>query len=56
VVMRGGQKGLFVNSTDVCKGTHRAKARLVAHNGRRATLAPKLRPQCKKGKGKKRSG
>ncbi len=55
--MEGGQKGLIVNSTNLCQGTHRAKAELKAHNGKRATLKPVLRSSChkahKKGKRKR---
>ncbi|MGE5281186.1 MAG: hypothetical protein ACM3N0_02490 [Chloroflexota bacterium] len=43
VDQQGGQKGLFVNSTNLCAGKHRATAKLAAHNGRRATLKPAVR-------------
>ena len=52
--MRGGAKGLLVNSRDICKRTYRATVKMNAQNGRAVTLRPKLRAQCgKKGKGKK---
>jgi hypothetical protein len=57
--MRGGRKGLLVNSRDICKGTNRAVAEFTAHNGKVQTLKPKLKAQCstgRKGKGTKRSG
>jgi hypothetical protein len=43
VDMQGGQKGLFVNSTDLCAGKHRAEVRLSAHNGRLANSHPLVR-------------
>ena len=46
VRMQGGQKGLFVNSTDICAAKHRARANAVAQNGRRAVLHPLLRPSA----------
>ena len=53
--MRGGQKGLFVNSTDLCTRRHRAHVVLVGHNGARETLATLLRPQCPRARSAKRS-
>ncbi len=47
VNMQGGSKGLIVNSTNLCKGTHRAKVSLQAQNGKSATLQPKLQSSCK---------
>ena len=44
----GGRKGLFVNSTNLCKGSHRVTARFTGQNGRQATLHPALRTSCKK--------
>jgi hypothetical protein len=40
LAMQGGKKGLIVNSTDLCRNTHRADADLSAQNGRRADLHP----------------
>ena len=49
--MQGGQKGLIVNSTDLCKGAHRAAVRLTAHNGKVQSLKPALRASgCKQGR------
>jgi hypothetical protein len=48
VNMQGGRKGLIVNSTDLCRAKSRANARLDAHNGKRSTLQPLVRAQCKK--------
>jgi hypothetical protein len=55
VRMQGGQKGLIVNSRDICKGENRARIRLFAHNGRREEIAPRLRARCGR-KGGKRKG
>ena len=46
VQMQGGQKGLFVNSTDICKGQHRAMGKLTAQSARQAELKPLMRAQC----------
>jgi len=52
--LKGGKKGLLVNSTDVCKGTHKALAAFTGQNGKLDEYEPALRAQC--GKGKKQSG
>ena len=52
VDMQGGQKGLFVNSTDLCRSKHRSTVRSNAQNGRRSALNPLLRAQCGKQKRK----
>lgn len=54
VTMQGGQKGLIVNSTDLCRGTHRAKVSLEAQNSKSATLEPELQARCKKPRRHKR--
>jgi hypothetical protein len=54
VNMQGGQKGLFVNSTNLCRGTHRARVTLLAQNSKSATLEPKLQAQCKGKKPKRK--
>jgi len=46
--MQGGKKGLFVNSTNLCQGTHRATTAFTAQNGKAVTLHPALRPSCKR--------
>jgi hypothetical protein len=46
--MRGGKKGLLVNSTDICRKSHRASVKLSAHNGRRYSSRPPLRASCAK--------
>jgi hypothetical protein len=40
--MKGGKKGLLTNSTDICRGAHRATAVMRAQNGRAANLRPRL--------------
>jgi len=49
VRMQGGQKGLLVNSRNICAGKNRAAVSLAAHNGRRSRLRPLVRAvRCKK--------
>jgi hypothetical protein len=54
VEMQGGKKGLFQNSTNICKGTHRATLQLDGQNGKVADSNPKLVAQCKGAKKKKK--
>jgi hypothetical protein len=42
-----GRKSLLENSTNICRGTHKAKATFTAHNGQTLTLKPKLVAKCK---------
>lgn len=44
--MQGGNKGLLVNSTNLCAGIQRATAKLTAQNGRRQTLRPVMKASC----------
>jgi hypothetical protein len=44
--MEGGKKGLFVNSTNLCKGVHRAKADFTGQNGKVFSDTPELRVKC----------
>ena len=46
VKMAGGQKGLFVNSRDVCASPAKVKVDLIAHSGKRLGLHPPLVAQC----------
>jgi hypothetical protein len=50
----GAKKGLFVNSTNLCKATHRVSAKFIGQNGKASTLHPALKASCKKGAGRKR--
>jgi hypothetical protein len=56
--MQGGQKGLIVNSTNICKGKHRAIAAFKGQNGRRHEFKPVVKAKCgkkaKKGKSRAR--
>jgi hypothetical protein len=53
---QGAKKGLFQNSTDICKGTHRATLKLNAQNGKVHDTQPKLVAQCSKESKHKRGG
>jgi hypothetical protein len=56
LTMQGGKKGLLVNSTNLCQGTHKVIADFTAHNGKVANLRPELQAKCgkaRKGKGGK---
>jgi hypothetical protein len=50
--MFGGKKGLLVNSTNLCKGSHKAISEFVGQNGKRSDSEPPVKTQCKK-KGRK---
>jgi hypothetical protein len=51
--MQGGDKGLLANSTDICRGLHRAKGVLTGQNGKVHRTSPKVTANCK-GKGRHR--
>jgi hypothetical protein len=53
VSLRGGKKGLFENSTDLCKGTHKALAAFTGHNGKEHDFEPVLKATGCKGQAKK---
>jgi hypothetical protein len=58
--MKGGKKGLLVNSTNLCKQTNRAIADFTGQNGKVHVFNPVLKAQgCskakKKAKGKKKA-
>ncbi len=38
--MHGGKKGPLENSTNICRGTHKATAKFTAHNGKAYPTAP----------------
>ena len=50
----GQKKGLFVNSTDLCKATHKAKVDFTGHNGKAYDYGTPLKVKCPKGKAKKK--
>jgi hypothetical protein len=54
LAMRGGRKGILVNSEDLCAPPRRASARFIAQDNATLSLRPRLRAKCGKGKGGKR--
>jgi hypothetical protein len=57
--MQGGSKGLLANSTDICRGVHRAKGVLTGQNGKIHRTSPKVTANCKgkaRHRGSKRAG
>jgi hypothetical protein len=48
--MQGAKKGLIVNSTDLCAGSHRADVELSGHNGKAYDANPALTAKCGKAK------
>jgi hypothetical protein len=53
ISLRGAKKGLFVNSTNLCKATHKVEANFTGQNGKRAELRPVLKPLGCKGSSRK---
>ena len=51
--MQGGKKGLFENSTNLCKGTHKVEANFTGQNGKIWNKTPELVPTACKAKAKK---
>jgi hypothetical protein len=49
VTAHGAKKGLFQNSTNICKGTHLATVKLAAQSGKTHEIRPELKADCKKG-------
>jgi hypothetical protein len=47
--MRGGKKGLLVNSRNLCKAPGRAEAKLGAQNGKTRVAHPVMKTGCRKG-------
>ena len=54
--MRGGQKGLFVNSRNICAHRYRANLKLDAQNGKAFDARPPMRAKCGHKKHRKRHG
>jgi hypothetical protein len=46
LTMKGGDKGLLVNSRNLCRGASRALVRLKGQNGRNGSSRPALKNQC----------
>ncbi|HET8955333.1 MAG TPA: hypothetical protein VFN18_06720 [Solirubrobacterales bacterium] len=53
--MQGGRKGLFVNSTDLCRRKHNAIVSFVGQNGKVHDFNTPLKPQCGKKSKKSRA-
>jgi hypothetical protein len=51
--MQGGKKGLFENSTNLCKGTHKVEANFTGQNGKVSDKTPELVPTACKAKAHK---
>ena len=51
--MQGGKKGLFENSTNLCKGTHKVEANFTGQNGKIWDKTPELVPTACKAKAHK---
>jgi hypothetical protein len=49
VDMQGAKKGLIVNSTNLCAGTHRANVAFDAQNGKELSSKPEVGASCGKG-------
>jgi hypothetical protein len=49
VNLQGGKKSLLENSTDICRGLHKATVKMEGHNGRRHNLRTPLKASCGKG-------
>jgi uncharacterized repeat protein (TIGR01451 family) len=47
ITMQGGNKGLLVNSRDICAHKYRIDAEFKGQNGKEAALTPKLRAACR---------
>jgi uncharacterized repeat protein (TIGR01451 family) len=54
--MKGGKKGLLVNSENLCETTSRAIADFTAQNGKVSDTEPVITNSCKKAKKAKRGG
>ncbi|HEX9966848.1 MAG TPA: hypothetical protein VGB06_02765, partial [Solirubrobacterales bacterium] len=48
ITMKGGKKGLLVNSRDICARAYRLSAAFAGQNGKEATLRPKMKAKCRK--------
>ncbi|HXS33183.1 MAG TPA: hypothetical protein VN758_05340 [Solirubrobacterales bacterium] len=52
LTLAGGNKGLLVNSRDICKAPAKATAKFTGQNGAKVTLHPELKSACGKAKKK----
>jgi len=53
--MKGGKKGLLVNSEDICRKPQRATVSFTGQNGKAFNATPLIKNSCK-GKAKKKGG
>jgi hypothetical protein len=51
---KGGKKGLFENSTDLCAGTNRADIRFTGQNGKHYNYRPAVKARCRGDRGHRR--
>jgi hypothetical protein len=56
LTLKGGGKGLLVNSTNICKTNAPAIVSFVGQNGKAETQKPHLRNGCAKQKRRRRAG
>ncbi|HXR60317.1 MAG TPA: hypothetical protein VN732_03215 [Solirubrobacterales bacterium] len=56
VNLQGGKKGLLQNSTDICRGRHKAAVKMKGHNGKLHNFGAPLKAKCPKKKHAKRRG
>jgi hypothetical protein len=52
--MQGGKKSLLVNSTNICKGKHKATVEMTGQNALQHNFLTPLKVQCRKGHGGKK--
>jgi hypothetical protein len=52
--LQGGKKGLLENSTNICRGKHKATVKMKGHNGKLRNFAVPLKPKCPKKHAKRR--
>jgi hypothetical protein len=53
ISLYGGKKGLFQNSTNLCRGTHKVEANFTGQNGKESDSKPVLKPLGCKGSARK---
>ncbi len=53
--MQGGSKGLLENSTDICRGTHKATAKYTGQNGAPYNVKVPLKADCGKARRKRQA-
>jgi hypothetical protein len=54
ISLLGGKKGLFVNSTNLCRATHKVEANFTGQNGKLSETTPVLKPLGCKGSARKK--